>query len=111
MTPQTRNDDRQIIRRAIRDLLARFPPEYWRVKDERREYPTEFVDELMRAGWMGVNIPAEYGGGGYGITEASIVLEELSASNGGLSAAGAAHASLHIRYSWICNLGGQTVLV
>jgi acyl-CoA dehydrogenase len=93
MTPQTRNDDRQIIRRAIRDLLARFPPEYWRVKDERREYPTEFVDELMRAGWMGVNIPAEYGGGGYGITEASIVLEELSASNGGLSAAGAAHAS------------------
>ncbi len=93
MSAVAKQDEHQMIRKAVRELLARFPPEYWRVKDERREYPTEFVNELMRAGWMGVNIPAEYGGAGYGITEASIVLEELSASNGGLSAAGAAHAS------------------
>jgi acyl-CoA dehydrogenase len=93
MQLQTRKDEYQLIRKAIRDLLTRFPPEYWRNKDERREYPIEFVNELMKAGWMGVNIPAEYGGAGYGITEASIVLEELSASPGGLSASGSAHAS------------------
>jgi alkylation response protein AidB-like acyl-CoA dehydrogenase len=93
MSLQTHKDEHQLIRKAIRDLLARFPSEYWRNKDERREYPTEFVNELMKAGWMGVNIPVGYGGAGYGITEASIVLEELAASGGGLSAAGAAHAS------------------
>ncbi|MCS6784274.1 MAG: acyl-CoA/acyl-ACP dehydrogenase [Candidatus Caldarchaeum sp.] len=82
-----------MIRRVLREFCARFPLEYWRVKDEKRAYPEEFVQELMQTGWMGINIPIEYGGAGYGITEASIVLEELSASGGGLSAAGAAHAS------------------
>jgi len=82
-----------MIRKAVRELVSKYPPEYWRRKDEMREYPEEFVQELMRAGWMGVNIPTEYGGAGYKITEASIVLEELSSSPGGLDASGAAHAS------------------
>ncbi|GBC69845.1 Acyl-CoA dehydrogenase fadE12 [archaeon HR01] len=93
MYTQAQTEEHMMIRKAVRELASKYPPEYWRMKDERREYPEEFIRELMREGWMGVNIPAEYGGAGYKITEASIVLEELSATSGGLSASGAAHAS------------------
>lgn len=86
-------EEHEMIRKSIRELASKFPAEYWRKKDENREYPEEFVRELMNGGWMGVNIPVEYGGAGYNVTEASIVLEELSNTDGGLSAAGAAHAT------------------
>ncbi len=86
-------EEQEMLRKAIQEFAARYPAEYWREKDERREYPSEFVSDLMRSGWMGVNIPQEYGGAGYGVTETSIVLEELARSGGGFEAAGAAHAS------------------
>lgn len=87
------SEEQQLLRKSIREFAERYPPEYWRRKDEAREYPSEFIQDMMRAGWMGVNIPSEYGGAGYGVTEASIVLEEVTAAGGGLSASGAAHAS------------------
>jgi acyl-CoA dehydrogenase len=70
------------IRAAVRDLCRRFPPEYWRRLDLDRRYPEEFVRAMTEAGWLSIMIPREYGGGGLGVLEAGLVLEEVNRSGG-----------------------------
>jgi acyl-CoA dehydrogenase len=72
----------QDIREAVRDLCAAFPAEYHRKIDEARGYPEEFVDALTKAGWMAALIPEEYGGSGLGLTEASVIMEEINRAGG-----------------------------
>ena len=74
--------EQERLRTEVRELCARFPDEYWRERDRAREYPEAFVDALTAAGYLAVLIPAEFGGGGLGITEGSIVLEEINRSGG-----------------------------
>lgn len=73
-------------------LCARFPDEYWRETDRNRRYPQEFVDTLTQAGLLSALIPSEYGGLGLGLTEASVIMEEINKS-GGHSAA--CHAQMY----------------
>ncbi|WP_186250612.1 acyl-CoA dehydrogenase family protein [Burkholderia gladioli] len=82
----------QDIRDAIRDLCGQFPAEYFRKIDEARVYPAEFVDALTKAGWLAALIPQEYGGSGLGLTEASVIMEEIN-RNGGNS--GACHGQMY----------------
>jgi len=86
-------EEHQAIRAAIRDLCSGFDGAYWRETDASRRYPTEFVTALTEAGWLAALIPQEYGGAGLGITEASIILEEINHS-GGMAAA--AHAQMYV---------------
>ena len=60
--------------------MRQFPDAYWRERDEQHEFPWDFYDAMAEGGWVGIAIPEEFGGGGRGITEASIVLEEVAAS-------------------------------
>jgi acyl-CoA dehydrogenase len=85
-------DQYQDIRDAVRDLCAQFPPEYFRRIDEQRGYPEEFVDALTKAGWLAALIPQEYGGSGLGLTEASIIMEEINRSGGN---SGACHGQMY----------------
>lgn len=80
------------IRSAMRDLCRLFPGEYWRTVDDARGYPEDFVKALTEAGWLSALIPEEYGGSGLGITEASIILEEINRSGGN---SGACHAQMY----------------
>ena len=80
------------IRSALRDLCRLYPDAYWRKVDEERGYPEEFVRALTEAGWLSALIPEEYGGSGLGITEASIILEEVNRSGGN---SGACHAQMY----------------
>jgi acyl-CoA dehydrogenase len=88
-----RAESHQQIRAAVGDLCSRFPGEYWRKLDEARAYPEEFVRALTDAGWLSALIPEEYGGAGLGITEASIILEEVNRSGAN---SGACHAQMYI---------------
>lgn len=81
------------LRVAIRNLCRRFPDEYWRTVDKNREYPEAFVRALTDAGWLAALIPEDYGGSGLGITEASVILEEVNRCGGN---AGACHAQMYI---------------
>lgn len=81
------------LRVAIRNLCRRFPDEYWRTVDKNREYPEAFVKALTDAGWLAALIPEDYGGSGLGITEASVILEEVNRCGGN---AGACHAQMYI---------------
>jgi acyl-CoA dehydrogenase len=80
------------IRDAVRELCARYSDEYWRDLDGRSAYPEEFVKALTTAGWLSALIPAEYGGAGLGMAEASLILEEINASGGN---AASAHAQMY----------------
>lgn len=70
-------DDHQSIRTAIRDVCANFPGEYWRGLEVTGDYPEQFVRTLTELGWLSVLIPEAYGGGGLGMTEAGLILEEI----------------------------------
>ena len=80
------------IRDAVRDLCTRFPDSYWRESDKQRTYPEEFVKALTEAGWLAALIPEQYGGSGLGITEASIILEEIQRAGGN---GAACHAQMY----------------
>src|SRR5437879_4052669 len=80
------------LRRAVRDLCKAFPDIYWQKLDQQRAYPGEFVRALTHAGYLAALIPEEYGGSGLGVTEASIILEEVNRSGAN---AGACHAQMY----------------
>ena len=72
-------------REGVRRVCADFPDDYWRRCDEAHEFPWDFYERMADGGWVGIAIPEEYGGGGRGITEASIVLEEIAASGAAMN--------------------------
>lgn len=82
----------QEIRDAVQALCATYPPEYHRKIDEKRGYPEEFVSALTEAGWLAAMIPEEYGGSGLGLTEASIIMEEINRAGGN---SGACHGQMY----------------
>jgi acyl-CoA dehydrogenase len=82
------------IRAAVREICAQFPDEYWAEADATHAFPWAFYDALANGGWIGIAIPAEYGGGGAGITEASIILEEVAASGACMNGASSIHLSI-----------------
>ncbi|CAI9009768.1 MULTISPECIES: acyl-CoA dehydrogenase family protein [Burkholderia] len=85
-------DAYQDIREAVRDLCGEFPAEYFRGIDEARGYPEAFVDALTKAGWLAALIPQEYGGSGLGLTEASVIMEEINRAGGN---SGACHGQMY----------------
>ena len=83
---------RQSIREEVRRLCKDFPDTYWQDVDKHEKYPQEFVDTLTTSGYLAALIPEEYGGAGLGVTEASIILEEINRAGGN---SGACHAQMY----------------
>ena len=81
------------IRSAVKALCARYGEDYWLELDGVRGYPTEFVRELTRAGFLTALIPEAYGGAGLGVLEAAAIMEEISRSG---AHAGACHAQMYV---------------
>ena len=87
-------EEHQLIRDAIGKICADFPDEYWSKCDNGHLFPWDFYNALAEAGWIGIAIPEQYGGSGRGITEASIVLEEVAASGAAMNGASSIHLSI-----------------
>ncbi|WOC13234.1 acyl-CoA dehydrogenase family protein [Gordonia sp. MP11Mi] len=87
-------EDQITIRDAVAELAAKFDDQYWQEKDEKHEFPTEFYNAFAEGGWLGITTPEEYGGHGYGITEASLLLEQVAASGAGMNGASSMHLSI-----------------
>ncbi|WP_370680534.1 acyl-CoA dehydrogenase family protein [Comamonas sp. GB3 AK4-5] len=92
MIEKTLSNNYPEIRDAIRDLCRQFPDEYFRKVDEARAYPETFVNALTEAGWLAALIPQEYGGSGLGLTEASVIMEEINRCGGN---SGACHGQMY----------------
>ena len=80
------------LREGVRALCAQFDSAYWQKVDEARAYPEAFVDALTQAGWMAALIPEQYGGSGLSLTEATVIMEEVSRSGGN---AGCCHGQMY----------------
>lgn len=68
------------LRTSVHGIVAKFGNEYFTHCSETIEPPTELWDALAAGGFVGVNLPGEYGGGGMGLTAMSIVAEEAAAA-------------------------------
>ncbi|MEV0362731.1 acyl-CoA dehydrogenase family protein [Nocardia fusca] len=88
------SEDQRLIRDSVAELARKFDDQYWMEKDREHEFPTEFYRAIADGGWLGLCIPEEYGGHGLGITEASILAEQVSRSGGGMNAATSIHMSI-----------------
>jgi alkylation response protein AidB-like acyl-CoA dehydrogenase len=69
-----------MLREAVRDVAKRYGHEYYLEVSRSGRAATELWEELGRYGYVGVNMPEEFGGGGGGIGELAIVCEELAAA-------------------------------
>jgi acyl-CoA dehydrogenase len=88
------DEHHEAIRAGIRRVCSGFGDDYWSAVDEAHEFPWEFYEQLAAGGWVGIALPAEHGGGGQGITEASIMLEEIAASGAAMNGCSAVHLSI-----------------
>ena len=91
--PLSLTDDRRALRHGVTEICKRYPGEYWRELDAKREYPEKFVNELTQAGYLGALIPQEYGGAGLPIADGALILETIHANGG---SAAAVHAQMYI---------------
>jgi acyl-CoA dehydrogenase len=89
----TLTDEQRALKAGVVEICKKYPCEYWRELDAKREYPEAFVAELTRTGYLAALIPQEYGGAGLGIFEAGLILEAINASGGN---GGACHAQMYI---------------
>lgn len=86
------NDEQRAIEDAIGAICDKFDDSYWLRADTEHRFPQEFVDEMVKAGWMGVTMPQEYGGAGLGVTEAAIIVKRIGRM--GINASSAVHINL-----------------
>jgi acyl-CoA dehydrogenase len=89
----TLSDDQRALKAGVVEICKRYPGEYWRELDAKREYPEAFVNELTRAGYLSALIPQEFGGAGLTIADGSLILQTIH-ENGGNAAA--CHAQMYI---------------
>jgi acyl-CoA dehydrogenase len=93
-TDHNRQAHLDTIREGVRSVVTRFDDEYWLQRDEDGEFPREFHRAMADNGWLGVTMPEEFGGSGLGVTEAAIMMHEVSSHGGGMTAASSVHVNL-----------------
>ena len=87
-------EEQEAIRDGVRRVCDGFGDEYWSTCDTEKRFPFEFHKAMAEAGWLGITMPEDVGGANLGVTEAAIMMHEVSASAGGYSAASAIHLNL-----------------
>jgi len=78
--PLVPSEEERMMRETVASIVQGFGPKYNLEKVEADEPPTELWDALASKGYLGVNLPEEYGGGGLGMSALSVVGEEISAN-------------------------------
>jgi acyl-CoA dehydrogenase len=86
--------ERAEIRDAVRAVCDQFDDGYWAEKDRTHSFPFEFAQAIAEGGWLGIAMPPEYGGAGLGVTEASIMMQEVGRSAGAFAACSTIHINI-----------------
>src|ERR1051326_2468335 len=105
MTETSMNFELNENQKMIADVIRKFAEEHIRPKmmewDETQEFPVPVFKKLGELGLMGVLVPTEYGGAGFGYMEYVTVISEIAKICGSIGLSVAAHNSLctgHILY-------------
>ena len=88
------SEDHRAIRDGVGKVVRSFDDAYWLARDDDGVFPREFHRAMAEAGWLGITMPQEYGGAGLGVTEAAIMMHEVSSHGGGMAAASSVHINL-----------------
>ena len=86
--------DHELIAEGVRQRCAPFDDEYWSRCDEAHEFPWDFYRAMADDGWVGMAFPAEYGGGGAGITEAAVMMRAIAGTGGAMNACTPLHLTV-----------------
>ena len=87
-------ESQRTVREAIAKICQKFPDEYWKKLDDDGTFSLDLHSALAKDGWLGICMPARYGGAELGISEATIMMQTLSESGGGLTAASSVHMNI-----------------
>jgi acyl-CoA dehydrogenase len=87
-------DDHEAIKSAVADLAARFGSAYWEKHDREHAFPWDFYNAFAEAGWVGIAIPEQYGGGGLGLAEAGLMMQTIAASGAAMNGCTPIHLSV-----------------
>jgi acyl-CoA dehydrogenase len=82
------------VRDAVRAVCSKYPVQYWDEHDRDHVYAADFVKDFAAAGFLGILIPEEYGGGGGTVADFCAALEEVAASGGAMNAASSVHVPM-----------------
>ena len=82
------------VRQAISKICSKYPDEYWLEKDNKHEFPLDLHRDLANDGWLGICMPQEYGGSELGISEATVMMQTISESGGGMTGASSVHMNI-----------------
>lgn len=88
------NSDQLAIAEGVDRVCSKFDDTYWSACDTEHRFPWEFYDEMAKGGWVGILIPEEYGGGGRGIMDGTIVLNRVAASGAAMNGSSAIHLTM-----------------
>jgi alkylation response protein AidB-like acyl-CoA dehydrogenase len=72
------NEERQALRKAVAALVSNYGQDYYLEKARAQQHTDELWNEAGKLGFLGVNLPEQYGGGGAGMYELSLVMEEMA---------------------------------
>ena len=95
------NENQKMIAQMVRDFAQKEILPYRNHWDEKQIFPVDVFKKMGELGLMGVLVPEEYGGAGFGYNEYVTAITELSKVCGGIGLSMAAHNSLctnHIVY-------------
>jgi len=86
-------DEQNDLLNSLNNTIKNYDDNYWLDCDNSSKYPKEFVDTMANGGWLGITMPANYGGSNLGVTEASLMMM-LVAEKGGMTAASSIHMNI-----------------
>ena len=78
------NEERRALRKAVAGWASHYGADYYQKKARAHQHTSELWSEAGKLGFLGVNLPEEYGGGGAGMYELSLVMEEMAAAGSAL---------------------------
>ncbi|KAI9656303.1 MAG: hypothetical protein M1821_004966 [Bathelium mastoideum] len=87
-------ESQSTVRSAISRICSNFTDEYWLKADSLKQWPSEFTDATARDGWLGICMPSVYGGSDLGLAEATIMMQTIAESGGGMTATSSIHMNI-----------------
>ena len=88
------NDTQISIINSAKNISEKFDDDYWLDCDLNSKFPQEFYEEVASGGWLGMCMPEKFGGSNLGIREASLFMQTISESGGGMAAASSIHINI-----------------
>ena len=79
---------------SVQNIMKNFDDDYWLQCDKENKFPHKFYEEIASGGWLGICMPKQFGGNALGISDASIFMQKVSETGGGMAAASSIHINI-----------------